>query len=198
MTRAPREGQHPEHDEPARQQRQRARRRAGAGSCRPRRTGSTSRTGTSSERCSSRILTGKLTVKAGRDGRRATTSRSPSTSSGTNRTHDRSPPRPTAHRSRRRPSLASVACGRAAGPVPADPPGDRVITAILGYPLYQLVVALVPAVRPRRADPAQGRRGSASTTTRSVLHDDVFWDTLLRTVVFTAANVALDDRCSAR
>ena len=61
--RPPREGDHPEHDQPAREQRQRA--RGPQELVRParRRTGSTSRTATSSARMLPQILTGKLTVK---------------------------------------------------------------------------------------------------------------------------------------
>ena len=65
-----------------------------------------------------------------------------------------------------------------------------VITAILGYPLYRLVAlsfqqyGLFELVQ---------RKGTwiGLDNYRSVLGDSVFWDTLLRTVVFTAANVAL-------
>jgi N,N'-diacetylchitobiose transport system permease protein len=65
-----------------------------------------------------------------------------------------------------------------------------VITAILGYPLYRLVTlsfqqyGLFELVQ---------RKGTwiGLDNYRSVLGDSVFWDTLVRTVVFTAANVAL-------
>ena len=65
-----------------------------------------------------------------------------------------------------------------------------VITAILGYPLYRLVTlsfqqyGLLELVQ---------RKGTwiGLDNYRSALGDSVFWDTLFRTVVFTAANVAL-------
>ena len=65
-----------------------------------------------------------------------------------------------------------------------------VITAILGYPLYKLVDALVPAVRAAELIQRKGVWIGLDNYS-SVLHDEVFWRTLLRTVIFTAANVAL-------
>jgi N,N'-diacetylchitobiose transport system permease protein len=64
------------------------------------------------------------------------------------------------------------------------------IAAILGYPLYWLVrlsfqrYGLTELIQHKGVDV-----GWANFS--SVLHDPVFWDTLLRTVVFTAANVGL-------
>jgi N,N'-diacetylchitobiose transport system permease protein len=64
------------------------------------------------------------------------------------------------------------------------------IALILGYPLYFLVrlslqrYGLFELIRHSGVDV-----GLANY--RSVLHDQVFWHTLVRTVVFTAANVAL-------
>ena len=64
------------------------------------------------------------------------------------------------------------------------------IAVILGYPLYYLVrlslqrYGLFELIRHKGVDV-----GLANY--RSVLHDQVFWHTLVRTIVFTAANVAL-------
>jgi N,N'-diacetylchitobiose transport system permease protein len=64
------------------------------------------------------------------------------------------------------------------------------VGAILGYPLYNLVrlsfqkYGLFELIRHEGVD--VGTRNYAS-----VLHDPIFWHTLLRTVVFTVANVAL-------
>jgi N,N'-diacetylchitobiose transport system permease protein len=65
-----------------------------------------------------------------------------------------------------------------------------VITAILGYPLYKLVtLSLQQYGLPELIQ----RKGTwiGFDNYASVLRDDVFWQTLLRTVIFTAANVAL-------
>ena len=65
-----------------------------------------------------------------------------------------------------------------------------VIAAILGYPLYSLVrlslqhYGLFELIR--HAGESIGLKNYSS-----VLHDRVFWDTLLRTVIFTGANVLL-------
>src|SRR5712691_7438754 len=65
-----------------------------------------------------------------------------------------------------------------------------VIGAILGYPLYSLVrlsfqhYGLFELIR--HAGQSVGLRNYSS-----VLHDGIFWHTLLRTVVFTIANVGL-------
>jgi N,N'-diacetylchitobiose transport system permease protein len=65
-----------------------------------------------------------------------------------------------------------------------------VIGAILGYPLYNLVrlsfehYGLFELIR------HQGQSIGLANY-RSVLHDSVFWQTLERTVIFTAANVGL-------
>jgi N,N'-diacetylchitobiose transport system permease protein len=64
------------------------------------------------------------------------------------------------------------------------------IGAILGYPLYQLVTLSFQ----RYGLPELIQRKGAwigLDNYRSVLGDEVFWDTLVRTVVFTAANVTL-------
>jgi len=64
------------------------------------------------------------------------------------------------------------------------------IVAILGYPLYRLVTLSfqqygLPELIQRHGE------WIGLDNYRSVLSDDVFWDTLVRTVVFTAANVGL-------
>jgi len=64
------------------------------------------------------------------------------------------------------------------------------VAAILGYPLYRLVrisfeqYGLFELIQ-RKGIPVGWENYS------SVLHDPVFWDTLVRTVIFTIANVAL-------
>ena len=61
---------------------------------------------------------------------------------------------------------------------------------ILGYPLYYLVrlslqqYGLFELIRHKGV-------GVGLANYRSVLHDQIFWHTLVRTIVFTAANVAL-------
>jgi N,N'-diacetylchitobiose transport system permease protein len=65
-----------------------------------------------------------------------------------------------------------------------------VIGAILGYPLYWLVK--LSTERYGLFDLIRHSGTSVGLSNyRSVLHDSVFWHTLLRTVVFTAANVFL-------
>jgi N,N'-diacetylchitobiose transport system permease protein len=64
------------------------------------------------------------------------------------------------------------------------------IAAVLGYPLYRLVTLSfqrygLPELIQRKGE------WIGVDNYRSVLGDEVFWDTLVRTVVFTAANVAL-------
>ena len=64
------------------------------------------------------------------------------------------------------------------------------IGAILGYPLYRLVVLSLqryglPELIQRKGE------WIGLDNYRSVLEDPIFWDTLVRTVVFTAANVGL-------
>jgi N,N'-diacetylchitobiose transport system permease protein len=64
------------------------------------------------------------------------------------------------------------------------------IGAILGYPLYQVVTLSFQRYGLPELIQRQGTWIGLENY-RSVLSDSVFWDTLLRTVVFTAANVAL-------
>ena len=64
------------------------------------------------------------------------------------------------------------------------------VGAILGYPLYRLVVLSfqrygLPELIQRKGE------WIGLDNYRSVLGDPIFWDTLVRTVVFTAANVGL-------
>src|SRR6266542_1592323 len=93
-------------------------------------------------------------------------------------------------RSRRRRPLTWGRVLRASVPYGLLLPVVGVIAAILGYPLYSLVrlsfeqYGLFELIR---------HDGSwvGLRNYDSVLHDRVFWDTLLRTVVFTIANVGL-------
>ena len=93
-----------------------------------------------------------------------------------------------AHRSRRRPRLKRFA--QASVPYLLILPVIVVITAILGYPLYKLVTLSFQQYG--LAELIQ-RKGAwiGLDNYSSVLHDEVFWRVLLRTVIFTAANVAL-------
>ena len=64
------------------------------------------------------------------------------------------------------------------------------IVAILGYPLYKLVVLSFQEYGLAQLIQHKGVWvGTANYA--SVLHDPIFWHTLLRTVVFTVANVGL-------
>ena len=95
----------------------------------------------------------------------------------------------TAHRSRRRPrTLRRVL--RGAVPYVLILPVVVVITAILGYPLYKLVTLsfqeyLLPQLIQRK-----GIWIGLDNYT-SVLQDEIFWRTVLRTVIFTIATVGL-------
>ena len=90
---------------------------------------------------------------------------------------------------RRRPFTFSRAL-RASAPYLLILPVVATVAAILGYPLYDLVrlsfqqYGLFELV-------AHKGVGIGWANYRSVLHDTVFWHTLLRTIVFTVANVAL-------
>ena len=80
--------------------------------------------------------------------------------------------------------------GRVAVPYALIAPVVVTIALILGYPLYFLVrlslqqYGLFELIRHKGV-------GVGLANYRSVLHDQIFWHTLVRTVVFTAANVAL-------
>ncbi len=94
----------------------------------------------------------------------------------------------SAHRSRRRPFARRIARGSV--PYLLILPVIVVITAILGYPLYKL--ATLSFQQYGLAELIQ-RKGVwiGFDNYSSVLHDELFWRVLLRTVIFTAANVAL-------
>jgi N,N'-diacetylchitobiose transport system permease protein len=94
----------------------------------------------------------------------------------------------TAHRSRRRPRLKRVA--QASVPYLLILPVIVVITAILGYPLYKLVTLSFQQYGLAELIQKKGVWIGLDNYS-SVLHDHVFWRVLLRTVIFTAANVAL-------
>jgi N,N'-diacetylchitobiose transport system permease protein len=91
---------------------------------------------------------------------------------------------------RRRRVLTRERVGRVSAPYLLIAPVVLVIGAVLGYPLYQLVelsfqrYGLFQLVRHSGEWIGLHNYGS-------VLHDQVFWHTLLRTVVFTTANVTL-------
>ena len=95
----------------------------------------------------------------------------------------------TAHRSRRRPSRVRR-WGRASVPYLLILPAVAVIAAILGYPLYRLVVLSFQQYGLPELIQRTGVWIGVDNYT-SVLRDDVFRDTLLRTVIFTAATVGL-------
>src|SRR5436190_1339308 len=92
--------------------------------------------------------------------------------------------------SRRRRRFTWTALGHGAVPYLLIVPVLAAIAAILGYPLYRLVrlsfqhYGLFELIQHKGQDV-----GLANY--RSVLHDGVFWHTLLRTVVFTGVNVGL-------
>jgi N,N'-diacetylchitobiose transport system permease protein len=64
------------------------------------------------------------------------------------------------------------------------------MAAVLGYPLYKLVTLSLQEYKLPQLIQRKGELIGFDNYT-SVLRDDVFWDTVLRTVVFTAANVFL-------
>jgi N,N'-diacetylchitobiose transport system permease protein len=80
--------------------------------------------------------------------------------------------------------------GRVAVPYALIAPVVITIGLILGYPLYYLVrlslqqYGLFELIRHKGI-------GVGLANYRSVLHDQIFWHTLVRTIVFTAANVVL-------
>jgi len=93
-----------------------------------------------------------------------------------------------AHRSRRRPRLKRIA--HASVPYLLILPVIVVITAILGYPLYKLVTLSFQQYGLAELIQKKGVWIGFHNFS-SVLHDEVFWRVLLRTVIFTAANVGL-------
>jgi N,N'-diacetylchitobiose transport system permease protein len=95
----------------------------------------------------------------------------------------------TAHRSRRRPPRARR-IAHASVPYLLIVPVVVVITAILGYPLYKLVTLSFQQYGLAELIQKKGVWIGLDNYS-SVLHDEIFWRVLLRTVIFTAANVAL-------
>jgi N,N'-diacetylchitobiose transport system permease protein len=94
-----------------------------------------------------------------------------------------------AHRSRRRPSrLKRIA--EASVPYLLILPVIVVITAILGYPLYKLVTLSFQQYGLAELIQKKGVWIGLDNYS-SVIHDEVFWRVLLRTIIFTAANVVL-------
>jgi N,N'-diacetylchitobiose transport system permease protein len=93
------------------------------------------------------------------------------------------------HRSRRRPSRVRH-LARASVPYLLILPVIVVITAILGYPLYKLVTLSFQQYGLPELIQKKGV-WIGFDNYASVLQDDIFWDTLLRTVIFTAATVGL-------
>ena len=93
------------------------------------------------------------------------------------------------HQSRRRLS-AFRRVARGSVPYLLILPVIVVITAILGYPLYRLVTL---SFQQYGLPELIQRKGVwiGIDNFESVLRDEIFWRTLLRTVIFTAANVAL-------
>ncbi len=96
---------------------------------------------------------------------------------------------PTLGARQRRP-LSLRRFGSAAVPYLLIAPVIVAIAAVLGYPLYQLVTLSFQRYGLPELIQRQGTWIGLDNY-RSVLGDEVFWDTLVRTVVFTAANVAL-------
>ena len=93
-------------------------------------------------------------------------------------------------RARRRRPLSAARLARASVPYLLVLPVVAAIGAILGYPLYRLVALSfqrygLPELIQRHGE------WIGVDNYRSVLSDHVFWDTLGRTLVFTAANVGL-------
>ena len=93
-------------------------------------------------------------------------------------------------RSRRRRPLTPSRVLRGSVPYLLILPVLAVIGAVLGYPLYKLVTL---SFQQYGLPELIQRKGTwiGLDNYGSVLRDSIFWDTLLRTVVFTAANVAL-------
>ena len=93
-------------------------------------------------------------------------------------------------RSRRRRRFSLARLSRASAPYVLILPIVVVIVAILGYPLYKLVTLSfqrygLPELIVRKGE------WIGLDNFESVLRDEIFWDTMLRTVIFTVANVGL-------
>jgi N,N'-diacetylchitobiose transport system permease protein len=69
-------------------------------------------------------------------------------------------------------------------------PVIAVMAAVLVYPLYKLVTLSFQEYQLPQLIQRKGEWIGLDNYS-SVLHDSIFWDTLLRTIVFTAANVGL-------
>ena len=89
---------------------------------------------------------------------------------------------------RRRITRARVARGSV--PYLLISPVVVVLGALLAYPIYRLVVLSLQKYTLFELIRHKGEWVGLDNF-RSILQDQVFWHTLLRTVVFTAANVAL-------
>ena len=92
--------------------------------------------------------------------------------------------------SRRRRPLDARRVAQGAVPYLLITPVVVAIGAILGYPLYHLVSLSFQRYGLPELIQRQGSWVGLDNY-RSVLEDRIFWDTLVRTVVFTAANVGL-------
>jgi N,N'-diacetylchitobiose transport system permease protein len=79
---------------------------------------------------------------------------------------------------------------RAAGPYLLILPVVVVIGAILGYPIYHLIRLSFEKYGLFELIQREGQWIGLDNYD-SVLHDNVFWDTLVRTIVFTVVNVSL-------
>ena len=91
--------------------------------------------------------------------------------------------------SRRRP-FSWARLGRATVPYWLILPVVAALTAILGYPIYSLVRLSLQHYTLFELIQHHGQWVGLDNFS-SVLHDQVFWHTLLRTVIFTVANVGL-------
>jgi N,N'-diacetylchitobiose transport system permease protein len=94
---------------------------------------------------------------------------------------------PLGSRRRRR---AWARAGRASVPYWLILPVLAVIGAILGYPLYKLFTLSFQQYGLAELIQRKGEWVGLDNFD-SVLHDPIFWDTLVRTIVFTVANVGL-------
>ena len=94
------------------------------------------------------------------------------------------------HWSRRRRPLTPSRVLRGSVPYVLVLPIIVVVVAVLGYPLYKLVTLSFQQYGLAELIQRKGEWVGLDNY-RSVLGDEVFWDTLVRTVVFTVANVAL-------
>jgi N,N'-diacetylchitobiose transport system permease protein len=91
---------------------------------------------------------------------------------------------------RRRRPLTWRRAGRASVPYWLILPVLATVGAILGYPIYRLVQLSLQQYGLFELIQHEGKAVGLDNY-NSILHDSVFWHTLLRTVIFTAANVSL-------